>query len=176
MQVNMTKYAAMTMLALSLAACASSGVDKKPNTQSNTQPTAPVQTNVQFDSYSEVAYKCDKGKVLALYGIKDNVVAGVQVVYEGTQSPALLRTTNPKYNEFSSSGRHITWTQNLAAPAQVTTVDAKGLTRLVQTKKADGSPEISVGIVTADCKVDKAMTAKLPNMKDEDKVKWLNAK
>jgi hypothetical protein len=33
--------------------------------------------------------------------------------------------------------------------------------------------DIGVGIVTDNCKVDKAMTVKLPNMKDDDKVKWL---
>ena len=179
MQVNMTKWAVSALVAMTLTACASSGSDKKPSAQSTEQATTPVQTNVKFDSYAEVAYQCKGGdevkggKVLALYGIKDGVVAGVQVVYQGAQSPLLLRTTEPKYNEFSSSGRHVTWTQNLAAPNQVAVVDAKGLTRLVQNKKADGTMDIGVGIVTNNCKVDKAMTAKLPSMKDEDKVTWL---
>ena len=108
-----------------------------------------------------------------MYGIKDNVVAGVQVVHQSVQSPLMLRTTNPKYNEFSTSGRHITWTQNLSAPSDVKTVNAQGLSRLVTGKNPDGSAGVGVGVVLSDCKVDKAMTAKLPNMKDEDKVKWL---
>ena len=178
MQVNMTKLAVCAAVAMGLTACASDG-GKKPSSKSTEQATTPVATNVKFDSFTEVAYQCKGGnqvkggKVLALYGIKDGVVGGVQVVYQGSQSPLLLRTTEPKYNEFSSSGRHITWTQNLAAPNQVAVVDAKGLTRLVQNKKADGTMDIGVGIVTDNCKVDKAMTAKLPNMKDDDKVKWL---
>lgn len=116
MQVNMTKLAVCAAVAMGLTACASDG-GKKPSSKSTEQATTPVATNVKFDSFTEVAYQCrggdqvKGGKVLALYGIKDGVVGGVQVVYQGSQSPLLLRTTEPKYNEFSSSGRHITWTQ-----------------------------------------------------------------
>ena len=53
------------------------------------------------------------------------------------------------------------------------TANAQGLSRLVTGKNPDGSAGVGVGVVLSDCKVDKAMTAKLPNMKDEDKVKWL---
>ncbi|UOO90476.1 hypothetical protein LVJ82_05745 [Vitreoscilla massiliensis] len=169
----MTKWAVSALVAMTLTACASSGGDKKPSAQATEQATTPVQTNVKFDSYAEVAYKCKEGKVLAMYGIKDNVVAGVQVVHQDIQSPLMLRTTNPKYNEFSTSGRHITWTQNLASPADVKTAKAQGLSRLVTGKNPDGSAGVGVGVVAGNCDVDKAMTAQLPNMKDEDKVKWL---
>ena len=173
MQVNMTKLALSALVAMTLTACASGGSAKKPSAQSTEQATTPVATNVKFDTMAEVAYQCKGGKVLAMYGIKDNVVAGVQVVHQSVQSPLMLRTTNPKYNEFSTSGRHITWTQNLSAPADVKTVNAQGLSRLVTGKNPDGSAGVGVGVVVSECKVDKAMTAKLPNMKDEDKVKWL---
>ena len=172
MQVNMTKLAVCAAVAMGLTACASDG-GKKPSSKSTEQATTPVATNVKFDSMAEVAYQCKGGKVLAMYGIKDNVVAGVQIVHQAVQSPLLLRTTNPKYNEFSTSGRHITWTQNLSAPSEVKTTNAQGLSRLVTGKNPDGSAGVGVGVVVSDCKVDKAMTAKLPNMKDEDKVKWL---
>ena len=173
MQVNMTKWAVSALVAMTLTACVSGGSAKKPSAQSTEQATTPVATNVKFDTMAEVAYQCKGGKVLAMYGIKDNVVAGVQIVHQSVQSPLLLRTTNSKYNEFSTSGRHITWTQNLSAPSEVKTVNAQGLSRLVTGKNPDGSAGVGVGVVLSDCKVDKAMTAKLPNMKDEDKVKWL---
>ncbi|AUZ04239.2 MULTISPECIES: hypothetical protein [Vitreoscilla] len=166
MQFN--KWLIATMSAWALSACASTDAPN-PSTQAKSKP---VQTNVQFDSYQEVAYQCQGGRVLALYGIKNNTVAGVQVVYDGAQSPLLLRTNNPKYNEFSSSGRHITWTQNLAAPAQVKSADARGLTRLVGSNPQD----MAIGLVVEACKVDTNMTAKLGSVADEAKIQWLNAK
>ena len=174
MQVNVNKWCVAAVAALVLSACASTDAPSKSNKNANTQAqnNQAVQTNVKFDSYQEVAYQCKGGRVLALYGIKDNVVAGVQVVYDGAQSPLLLRTNNPKYNEFSSSGRHITWTQNLAAPAQLKSVDARGLTRLV----GDDPQNLAIGLVVEGCKVDQAMTAKLSQLDDATKVQWLNKK
>ena len=121
------KQAALAAVVLGLSVSAFAA-DKNVNTKN--VDAQPVQTAVNFDSFKEVAYQCQGNKrVLAMYGIKDNMVAGTQIVHEGTQSPLMLRTNNPKYNEFSTSGRHITWTQNLTAPSNLDSTDAKGLTR-----------------------------------------------
>ncbi len=135
----------------------------------NTPNDTPILMLADVDSLDkkvEVAYVCDsqKGKtnLNAMYGIKNEAIAVVQLKYGEELTPNLYRVmndTNGKTQDsYYSSG--LTWiTAKAATPDKVASVDGKVL---MQAESLNGGlPSGAQTLLFKDCKVDAAATKKL---------------
>ncbi|MDO4878829.1 MAG: hypothetical protein Q3966_05995 [Neisseria sp.] len=135
----------------------------------NTPNNTPIMMLAEVDSLDkrvEVAYVCDsqKGKtnLNAMYGIKNDALAAVQLKYGEELTPNLYRVmndTNGKHQDsYYNSG--LTWiTAKAATPDKITSVEGKVL---MQASSLDGGlPSGDQTLLFKDCKVDKAATKKL---------------
>lgn len=150
-----------------LAGCASQskpeGTPLQPQTPAQQAQTRPADPKVEFDTRKEVAYRCgDKKEPLtAMYGIRNNGdVVVAQVKFRGNISNVLIRTTENRANVFFSNDSGTGWSTQTANAANLTKVNGIELVQRM-TQNVNGKPQQGLAIITNNCVLDKAATAKL---------------